>query len=45
MVCHKAGKMGKEEVESALYRLGKAHDRFSGNPHSMQETTYPGIVA
>ena len=43
--CHKAGKMGKEEVESALNRLDKAHDRFSGNPRSMQETTYPEIGA
>lgn len=43
--CHKAGKMGKEEVESALYRLDKAHDRFSGNPHIVQEKGCPGIAA
>src|SRR6266699_1534338 len=35
MVCHIAGKMAKEEVESLLRRLGKAHDRFSGNPRSV----------
>jgi len=37
--------MEKEVVGFVLYRLDKAHDRFSGNPRNVQEIAYPGIVA
>jgi len=45
MGCHEAGKMVKEEVESLLYRLDKAHGRFSGNQRNVKGRQYLKIVA
>ncbi len=42
--CRKAGRMAKEEVESALYSPDKVHGRFSGSPRSVQEKEHPGIA-
>jgi hypothetical protein len=45
MGCHKAGIMVKEEALSALYRMGKAHGRFSGNQRNVKGRPYLKIVA